>query len=90
LSSYDQQAADKANARGRLRRRAAPGIRRVALTGSGVGRREGKVLYETAKVVAASRIRLSEVDDPELSPFGLIYTLGDKELEAAIDAYKVL
>ena len=63
----------------------------VALTGSELGRREGKDLYETAKAVAASRIRLSSTldeDEPDVYPFALVHTLDDKALEIAIEVYK--
>ena len=79
LSSFtDQLAADRANAymadlADALHRASAV----VALTGSEVGRREGKALYETAKAVAASRIRLSSTpdeDDPDAYSFALVHT----------------
>lgn len=57
----------------------------VALTGSDLGRRQGKDLYGTARGVAANRI--VPTGDPNY-PFHMGTSVGDKELEAAIDDYK--
>ena len=57
----------------------------VALTGSDLGRRQGKNLYETARGVAANRI--VPTGDPNY-PFDIGTRAGDKELDAAIDDYK--
>jgi len=66
----------------------------VALTGSEVGRREGKALYQKAKAVAASRVRLVPCldndpdDDSDPYVFSVVHPLDDKALDVAIDAYK--
>jgi hypothetical protein len=39
-------------------------------------------------MVAGSRVRLHDDDDPELYPFALVHTLDDKDLEAAIERFK--
>jgi hypothetical protein len=57
----------------------------VALTGSDLGRRQGKDLYETARGVAANRI--VPTGDPNY-PFDVGTGAADKQLEAAIDDYK--
>jgi hypothetical protein len=82
---FGQQDADKANARmadlaAALHRASAI----VALTGSELGRQQGKTLYETARDVAASRI--VPTGDPNY-PY-MTATVEDKVLEAAIDDYK--
>jgi hypothetical protein len=82
---FSQKDADQANAHmadvaAALHRASAV----VALTGSDVGRRQGKELYETARGVAANRI--VPTGDPNY-PFGMSTRAGHKELEAAIDDY---
>jgi len=57
----------------------------VALTGSDLGRRQGKDLYEAARGLAANRI--VPTGDPNY-PFD-VSSAGYKELEAAIDDYKI-
>jgi hypothetical protein len=83
---FGQKDADKANAHmadlaAALHRASAV----VALTGSDLGRRQGKGLYETARGVAANRI--VSTGDPNY-PFVVSTTGQQKELEAAIDDYK--
>jgi hypothetical protein len=56
----------------------------VALTGSELGRREGKILYGVARGVATARI--VPTDDPKY-PYARTKA-GDRELEAAIEQYK--
>jgi len=81
-----QEDADKANAHmadlaAALHRASAV----VALTGSDLGRRQGKELYQAAIGLAANRI--VPTGDPNY-PFDMNTREGDKELEAAIDDYK--
>jgi hypothetical protein len=56
----------------------------VALTGSALGRQEGKILYGVARAVAAARI--VPTDDPKC-PYARTKA-DDRELEAAIEHYK--
>lgn len=82
---FGRQEADEANAqmanlRAALHRASAI----VALTGSELGRQQGKRLYETAKGVAASPI--VPTGDPNY-PY-TITAAEDKALETAIDEYK--
>jgi hypothetical protein len=84
-SDFGQQDANKANARmadlgDTLHRASAV----VALTGSELGRRQGKALYETARRVAVSRIVAT---DDAFLPY-IKTKADDKALEAAIDDYK--
>ena len=62
----------------------------VALTGSDLGRREGKRVYDAARVVAASRIVVVHQDDSHQDHYEDydIIRADEKALEAAIDAYK--
>jgi hypothetical protein len=78
--------ADKANARladlsAALHRASAV----VALTGSAVGREQGKILYRIARQLASSR--LVPTGDSGY-PFDMITKGGDEALEAAIEVYK--
>jgi hypothetical protein len=57
----------------------------VALTGSQLGRQQGKILYETARGVAASG--MVTTGDPNY-PYTLNATIPAEALEAAIDNYK--
>ena len=84
-SDFGQQDADKANAHmadlaSTLHRVSAV----VALSGSELGRRQGKTLYAAAREVAASRI--VETDD-SFRPY-IKTKADDKALEMAIDDYK--
>jgi hypothetical protein len=84
-SDFGQQDADRANAHmadlaDTLHRASAV----VSLTGSELGRRQGKALYETARGVAGSRIVATEDDS---RPY-VRTRADDKALEVAIDDYK--
>lgn len=81
----DHEAAERVNARmadlaAALHRASAV----VALTGSGLGRQQGKILYGTAREVAQSRMR--PTGDPAY-PWDMSKK-DDEALEKAIDAYK--